>query len=331
MSLPKIFVIALGGTIAATRNDANRPASMILDAAGILSAVPEAAEIAEINAETFRQTGSADLSFSDVVELSNRIRLEVSAGVDGFVITQGTDTLEETAFLLDRLLSLEVPLVVTGAMRHSTSPGADGPANLISAIRVAASPEARDSGVLVVMNNEVHLARFVTKAHATSVSAFNSPLLGPVGYIAEDRVRIPLKPRVKHKTFVFDTKQPLPKVALVPFAFDYSTDLIDAVAGARFDGTVFEAFGAGHTSSRYLDSLARISDMMPTVYASGSGVGEVHIKSCDFPGSELRLLERGLIPAFGMNSAKARLLLCLLIAVNAERPAIAAEFEMSAL
>lgn len=194
---PRIGVIALGGTIASVPDSSGRNATMSLSVADVLAAVPAAADIVQLRAETFRQCGSAELSVADIVELAARID-ELSDQLDGVVVTQGTDTLEETAYLLDLLVVSDMPVVVTGAMRNSGLPGADGPANLLHSIRVAASGEAQGLGPLVVMNDEIHAARFVRKSHATSTAAFTSPGLGPLGWVAEGRVRIPLVPR--HRT-----------------------------------------------------------------------------------------------------------------------------------
>ena len=326
MTLPDITILALGGTIASAPSSAGKPARMELDAESILLAVPEAGQLASIKPETFRQTGSADLAFMDIVELAARIRAEVESGAKGVVVTQGTDTLEETAFLLDRLLWVDIPVVMTGAMRHSGKTGEDGPANLLAALQVAACSSAKDCGVVVVINNEIHLARFVQKAHSTSVSAFTSLPLGPVGYISEDRVQIPLKPCRQHRKFDLDVNIRIPKVALIPLIFDGSNDVLEHVMNADYEGAVVQAFGAGHVNSRHLDALKQIAEAMPTIYCSGPPAGETHVKSCDFQGSELRLIERGLIPAFGLKANKARLLLTLMLVDRASREEIAKEY-----
>lgn len=325
--LPVVAILALGGTIAAAPAMAGKPATMDLNADDLVRALPTLATIAQLRAETVQRVGSADLAFADVLAVAERIRTLVAGGVDGVVVTQGTDTLEESAFLLDRLVEADVPVVVTGAMRHSGAPGADGPTNLLAAVRVAASPSARRVGILVVANDEIHLARFVRKGHATSTATFQSLPLGPVGWIAESRVRMPLVPRRRGRLFRVHGEAGLPQVALIKFSLSDSPRLIELTSADTFQGAVIETYGAGHTSQRALDALAALADRMPTVFASRAGMGEVHQSSCDFPGSELRLLERGLIPAIALDGLKARLLLSLLLAEGADRTAIRRELE----
>src|SRR6185437_15072259 len=133
------------------------------------------------------------ISFTDLLGLRDEILRRVEDGSAGIVITQGTDTIEETAFALDLLWAGHAPIVITGAMRNPTLPGADGPANLLAAVRVAASPAARGLGVLVVIADEIHAARFVSKRHTQSPAAF-AALAGPLGWVSEGDVRIVLVP-----------------------------------------------------------------------------------------------------------------------------------------
>ncbi len=322
MTLPKIAVLALGGTIASAPPRPGAAATMDLDAGYVVASVPKLGEIADLQAETFRNLGSAELSMSDIVALARKISELSSEGVEGVVVTQGTDTLEETSFLLDLLDGIDIPVIVTGAMRNAGLPGSDGPANLLAAVRVAADPAARDAGVLVVMNDEIHLPRFVRKGHATSTAAFQSPLTGPVGWIAEDRVRLPLVLRRRSRRFGLPVTAQMSQVALLTLSLDDSPRLIECVDTADFGGAVISTFGAGHTSSRVLDALKALSIRMPTVFASRIGAGELHSHSCDFGGSELRLLERGLISSVTLDAFKARLFLRLLLASGAGRAEI---------
>ncbi len=129
----------------------------------------------------FRQTASGDLGFDDLIALAAEITAGFEAGAAGAVVVQGTDTIEETSFILDLLIDVPNPVVVTGAMRNPTLAGADGPANLRAAVQVAASPQARGPGCLVVLNDEVHAARFARKAHTANPAAFRSATAGPIG------------------------------------------------------------------------------------------------------------------------------------------------------
>ena len=176
MSKPRIHILALGGTIA-TRPDSTGAMQMGLGADDLVAAVPRLKDVAEIAAETVSRVGSHSLSFDQIHALAARIR---GLAADGIVITQGTDTLEETSFLLDLLLDLDIPVIVTAAMRNPALTSPDGPGNLLAAVRVAADPwvrgNARALGVLAVMLDEVYAAADVLKVPhhgaATSLPAF---------------------------------------------------------------------------------------------------------------------------------------------------------------
>ena len=152
-----------------------RKLSPNLTAEELVAAVPQFADVANIETVRFRQVASSELNVSDMIELAERIGGAVAGGVTGAVITQGTNTIEETSFVLDLLWDRKEPIVLTGAMRHPDLPGADGPANLLASAVVAASPVARDLGCLVIFNDEVHLPLFVRKTHTTNPATFRSP------------------------------------------------------------------------------------------------------------------------------------------------------------
>jgi len=194
MSKPRIKILALGGTIA-TRPDASGAMQMGLGADDLVAAVPLLGKIAEVEAETVSRVGSHSLSFDQIHALAARIR---SLKVDGVVVTQGTDTLEETGFLLDLLLDLDIPVIVTAAMRNPALTSPDGPGNLLAAVRVAGDPwvraHARALGVMAVMLDEVYAASDVLKVHPTRLNAFASPQTGPLAALVEDRV-VPLSCR----------------------------------------------------------------------------------------------------------------------------------------
>ena len=145
--------------------------------------------------KTSATSRGASLDFADLYELVAAINEALNDGCVGPVVTQGTDTIEEVAYALDLLLPTDAPVVVTGAMHNPTMAGADGPANILAAIRVATSPCARGLGCLVVLNDQVHAASWVQKAHTSSPNAFVSPDPGPLGHVIEGRVHIPVRIR----------------------------------------------------------------------------------------------------------------------------------------
>ena len=323
---PEIALFSLGGTIATSWQPTGGSSPVAATAEGLLRSLDGILDI-NVRPHDFRLVPSGDLTTGDVIELSRAVARAIEAGASGAVVTQGTNTLEETAFLLDHLIPAEAPVVVTGAMRSAGAPGADGDANLLAALRVAASPLARGIGTLVAFNDEVHAARFVAKTHSTSTGAFRSPNAGPLGWVTEGRVRIPLVPRRRSR--VVDLPPgvtELPAVGLVRLSLGDDGALLRSLAQTGFSGLVVEVFGAGHASGRTLAPLADLASAMPVVFASRTGAGELYRSSSQFRGSERDLLAAGLISAASLDGLKARLLLGLLLAEGAGTAVIAERF-----
>jgi L-asparaginase len=313
---PCVAVFTLGGTVAMQARPGGGLAPT-LSASDLLAAVPGLDDAGvELSVQDVASKPGASLSFGDLFGLAEAISAAVGDGVAGAVVIQGTDTIEETAYVLDLLVAGDAPVVVTGAMRNPSRAGPDGPANIAAAIRVAASSCARGLGCVTVMNDQIHAARWVAKADTASPAAFISPGFGPLGHIAESRVHIPV--RLRERSPVFG---PVPRrtvrVGLVTIALGDDGLLIDAIAG-HVDGLVVAAFGAGHVPSGTVTSLAEMAARMPVVLGSRTGAGPVHQHTYGFPGSETDLLARGLISAGYLAPLKARLLLHLLIATGAD-------------
>lgn len=182
---PVVGYLALGGTIASVPPEPGQPAQPGLSAADIAGAVTGLDAVADVRGEDLMRVGSSRLTLPDVLRVRDRALELLAAGAEGIVVSQGTDTLEETAYALDSVWARPEPVVLTGAMRNPSLPGPDGAANLMAAVLVAAAPSARDLGVLVCLNDEVHAARFVRKTHTSSVASFRSPVLGPIGWVVE--------------------------------------------------------------------------------------------------------------------------------------------------
>lgn len=325
--LQKVSIVALGGTIAMTRTGPGG-AVPTLDGDALIAAVPELATAAEVSATSFMQVPGAHLTLEDVVALSREISRHVDAGAAGVVVTQGTDTIEEVAFALDLLLEMEAPVVVTGAMRNPTAPGADGPANLLAAVQVAASSEARGLGALVVFNDEIHAARYVQKTHTTSAATFASPLTGPLGWVIEGRVRIATRAPTQPRITLDDISAPpgIVPVALLTASLGDDGRFIDEVERLGYGGLVYQAFGAGHVHLPVATKLKRLASAMPVVMASRTGSGETLRHTYGFKGSESDLLEGGLIGAGMLDGPKARILLSLLLTEGAHNGEIARTF-----
>lgn len=324
-----VAVYSLGGTIAMTTDPATGGVVPALSAHDLLAAVPGLdGHGIDLRVHDFRRVPGASLTFDDLTGLGAEIDKVLDGGdVDGIVITQGTDTIEETAFFLDLRHDHDQPVVVTGAMRNPTMAGPDGPANLYAAVVAAADPQLRGAGVLVVLNDEIHAARHVRKAHTTSPAAFASPGAGPVGRIAEDQVRlasplpdrfVPLAPAVRD-----------PRVGLYTVSLGDDGTLLEAWSG-QCDGLVVAAFGVGHVPQRLVESLERLAVSVPVVLASRIGNGPVLTGTYGFPGSEKDLISRGLIPAGDLGPYQARLLLQALLAQDVARESIAEKFAVFA-
>jgi len=321
---PFVAVLTLGGTIASTPSHGGDLVEPALSADDLLASIGGASGLPALRAERLLQRPSGDLDFTSIAKVAERVGEMIGQGACGVVITQGTDTLEETAFQLDLMLDASQPVVLTGALRNPTLPGADGAANLLAAIRVAASASAAGLGVLVAMNDEVHAARFVRKMHTHKPSAFASPCAGPLGWIAEDRVRIVLRPAEPLLTIPWRGEPP--EVPLVTMGFSASDADIRPWLDNPPAGIVIAGFGVGHTPSRTVDLIGALASKVPVVLASRIGAGEVFSGTYGYPGSESDLLSRGCIGAGYLDPLKARVLLALLLADSADRDRIGKAF-----
>ncbi|WP_306972220.1 asparaginase [Streptomyces canus] len=317
-----VAVISLGGTIAMTAQT-DGGATPTLSADDLVAAVPGLAGTGiHVQVHDFRRLPGASLSFSDLFELAATIE---TLAVDGVVVTQGTDTIEETAYLLDLITTGDMPIVVTGAMRNASMAGADGPANVLAAIRTAASTEARGTGCVVVFGEEIHAARWVRKTHATSPTAFTS-YPGPIGYVAEDRVRVLARPDTAP---TIDRRSAATSVRTTVFTVGIGDDgtLLQALSD-HVDGLVVAAFGAGHVPMACVDALTDLAKRMPVILATRTGSGPVLRQTYGFPGSESDLLARGLISGSTLDPVKARILLHLLLMTGTDKDQITQVFSI---
>jgi L-asparaginase len=321
----QVSVVSLGGTIATVPAVDGRAGAVIgLSPQDLVAAVPQLAQAGVgLDLVDLRRLPGASVTVDDVRAAAETARSAVAAGAAGVVVTQGTDTIEETAFLLDLLWTDEAPIVVTGAMRYPGLAGADGPANLLSAVRVAASVPARGLGCLVVMSDEIHAARWVRKAHSVSPGAFASPAAGPVGSVVEGEPHVWW--RRPGRLARHNTVDSGLRVALVTVCLDDDGGLLRGIDD-RYAGAVVAGFGAGHVPDTMAGPLEQLAARMPVVLASRIGVGPVLHATYGFPGSESDLQRKGLIGAGFLDAYKARILLQVLLSAGADRDEIAATF-----
>lgn len=253
----------------------------------------------DIRSKTLLRVGSPQLTIANVLEVLRFAESAVDEGACGAVIVQGTDTLEEVAYLLDLLWSRQEPLVVTGAMRASDDAGAEGMGNLLAAVRVASDERMRGMGVLAVLNDEAHMASLVTKVDANALAAFRSPSWGPVAKFVEGRVVSAYRPVSRMSTLpVPDGAEP--RIPIIMAALDDDAELLRAAIARRPRGIVLSAMGSGHVPVPMADAAEEaVRAGIPVVFASRTGGGTTTRNSYGYPGAEVDLLNRGLIGAVG--------------------------------
>jgi L-asparaginase len=320
-------MIGLGGTIAMTASEGGG-VTPVLTADELLAAVPGLAKV-DVAVETvdLRQLPGASLGFEDLMAVVALIRERQLADVDGVVVIQGTDTIEETAYLLDLYHAGPQPVIVTGAMRNPTMAGADGPANVLAAVQTAASSVARNLGCLVVLADEIHAARRVRKTHSTAGSTFQSPNGGPLGYLVEGEPRLLNRP-LNRTVVPAPVDARTPSVPLLTVSFGDNGMLLNCLAD-RVDGAVIAGFGVGHVPQHFVPTLRDLAERVPVVLASRTGAGSVLTSTYGFPGSERDLVGNGLIASGFLDAYKARILLRTLLATDADRKTIATAFAVA--
>jgi len=326
-AMPQVLVISLGGTIA-MNHAASGGVSPALSAEQLLAAVPGLGDLdVAVQTVDFRRLPGASLGFADLTALTNLVAARFAEGLAGIVVVQGTDTIEETAYLLDLYHAGPQPIVVTGAMRNPTLAGADGPANLLAAIQTAASSATRHLGCVVVLADEIHAGRRVRKTHTSAGATFQSPNGGPLGYITEGTPRIVnILPYRTVLPIPADDRHP--RVMLHTVSLGDDGTLLDNLAD-RVDGAVIAGFGVGHLPQPLAPPLEELARRVPVVLASRTGAGSVFTSTYGFPGSERDLISRGLIPAGFLDPLKARILLWALLAAGADLTTIQAAFAVA--
>ena len=304
----KILVLHTGGTISM---QADASGAVVTSSDNPMNHVSNPLEGIQVHSLDFFNLPSPHIKPKHMLALYQKIK-EEAANYDGVVITHGTDTLEETAYFLDTMEVPHMPIVLTGAMRSSNELGSDGVYNYLSALRVASDDRAADKGVLVVMNDEIHAAKYVTKTHTTNVGTFQTPTHGPLGLIMKQEILYfkTAEPRVR-----FDLNHIQGLVPIISAYAGMTDELIDMLDLEQLDGLIIQAFGAGNVpkeTAQKLESLLQKGIPVALVSRCFNGIAEPVYA---YQGGGVQLQKSGVFFVKELNAQKARLK--LLIALNA--------------
>ena len=325
-ALPVVWVLSTGGTIAgqgASSTSLTQYKSGAIAGADLVKAVPEIARTANVRVEQIANVASSNMTIEIWLTLTNRINriFAEEPGTAGVVITHGTNTMEETAYFLNLTVKHDRPVVLVGSMRPGTAISADGPLNLLNAVRTAASPEARGKGVLVVLNDEINAARDVTKTNTLRVETFRSPDFGYLGYVDGDKIsfyRAPVRLHTTRSEFDVTGLKELPAVEILYSYVQPSTLLIQALVASGVKGIVMAGTGAGLVTNAERDALAKAKGPV-IVRSNRAGSGRVPSRD-DYD-------SLGMIPADTLNPQKARILLMLALTKTTDLKEIRRIFE----
>ncbi|WP_276301083.1 asparaginase [Halorussus lipolyticus] len=311
--LPRVHVIATGGTIASTPDEEG--ASPSLDGADLLESVPDLSAHADLSVESVSQLPGFDMDFETMAEVAERASEAAESGGDAIVVTHGTDTMAETAYFLDLTCSLSVPVVVTGAQRRLDEPSSDAPANLLTAVR-AGTHSRVDEGVFLAFDDELHAGRDVRKTHSHKLSAFSSPNDGPVATVTRDGLRFHREPESESVYLPVEgedapVEAPDARVEMVVSAAGVDGAQVERAVEANADGLVIAGTGLGNTTGELGETVRdAIESGVPIVLTSRCGAGSTGAVYGTAGGGKT-LQDRGAIPGGDLAPWKARVKLAL--------------------
>jgi L-asparaginase len=316
--MKKILIIHTGGTIS-MKEDEKTGAVKPGEKNPLHATTPSLATLADIHVEELFHLPSPHITPREMLLLRDKIVQKMKEEkFEGVVVTHGTDTLEETAYFLDLTVQEDIPIVVTGAMRSSNEIGADGLYNLISSVKVASSDEAKGKGVLVVLNDEIHTAKNVTKTHTSNIATFQSPQYGPIGIVTKRGVFFHHSPT---KRVTYPIQQITKQVVLLKAYAGMDSSLFQAIQTLPLDGLVIEALGQGNLPPKTVEGIqSLLKANIPVVLVSRCFNGIVQ-DIYGYEGGGKQLKEMGVIFSNGLNGQKARikLLVALEITNNHEK------------
>jgi L-asparaginase len=317
-ALPRIRLVAVGGTISCVAQDASPGSLPTLTAADIVEATPELAALAELELADFATIASFAVTPADMRALAEEVTRALDDGCAGVVVTHGTDTIEESAYALALMVPRGRPVVLTGAMRGPSIPGTEGEGNLVAAVAVAADERFGAASPVVVLNDEVHAARFVAKSHSTRLSTFASAGAGPLGEVAERRPHLWYRP-------VWEDYLGLPEsldgidVEIVRMVTGGGLAQLTGAIERRPAAIVIDGFGGGHVPPPLVPLVAEaVAGGTPVVMAPRPPGGRTLERTYGMPGGEMDLVGLGVIPAGHLPPHKARLRLLVGLALGRE-------------
>jgi L-asparaginase len=320
--MSRVKVLFLGGTISSAFDPVAGGNVPTLDGAAILARTPGIDRVAEVVAVDLARTPASHLTLGRLLEIGETIREAADdPTVDGVVVAQGTDSMEESAFAWDLVLTTPKPVVVTGAMRASSEVGYDGPANILDAVRAAVSPSLRGQGVVVVLAGAIHAADDVVKTHATSLAPFQSPNLGPLGAVIGERVIVERQRVGRRHVSTTSAAEP---VFVITATIGMDGALLDAATALGARGLVVAATGAGNTSAGLLEAGRRaMAAGVPVVLVTRTLAGRASTAYA-FHGGGATWVRAGAMLAGALSGPKARIALSYGIGAGLDGAALAA-------
>ncbi|WP_314351489.1 type II asparaginase [Campylobacter showae] len=320
---PTIYILATGGTIAGSGSGAldTSYTSGTVTVDKLIAAVPDINKIATIKGEQISNIGSQEMNNEVWFKLANRVNELLTSGkADGVVITHGTDTMEETAYFLNLVVKSDKPIVMVGAMRNSGSLSADGPLNIFNAVNVAMNKEAAGKGVMVVMNDEIHAAREVTKTNTTAVDTFKSPNSGKIGTVFYGNVKFYMNPTRKHtvnSAFDITKIKELPRVDIIYSHSNDNPDFVNVAVKNGAKGIINAGMGNGNPFPSALEALGEaVKAGVVVVRDSRVGSGETTLNG------EVDDGKYGFLASDNLNAQKARVLLMLALTQTTDKAKI---------
>jgi L-asparaginase len=326
--LPKVVIFPTGGTISGRYDPARGGYLPAASGEELVAAVPKLKEIAVIQVQQVTAINSADMTTDIRIQLASRLqRVLEDPGISGAVITHGTNTIEETAYFLDLVLTSSKPVVLVGAQRPASDPYSDGPLNLLQAVEVAVNAESRGKGCLVVMNGTINAARDVTKLHSNRVETFQSLEFGPIGIVDRMGVKFHRVP-LRRQTIPVRGVRSLPRVDIVASYAGVDGELVRSlITAGKVQGLVIAGFGGGTVAGSMFEAIKEGRAKRVPVVITGAPTGRIIYPASASPGSVIMTKGIGCVFADYLSPQKARILLMLAMMQTREPEVLQAYFD----